>query len=81
MTIAETVAAQRAFFNTGKTLSVPFRRAALRRLRESILYHETEISEALHADLNKSPEESYLCEIGTTLSELRFVEKIGRAHV
>ena len=74
MTIAETVAAQRAFFNTGKTLSVPFRRAALRRLRESILYHETEISEALHADLNKSPEESYLCEIGTTLSELRFVE-------
>ena len=79
MDIQALIAAQRAYFNTGATLSLSARRNALRRLREAIKAHEGDICAALQADLNKSPTESYMCEIGLTLSELSFVEKrLGR---
>lgn len=69
------VAAQRAHFQTGATLSLTARRTALSRLKQAILAHERDITAALLDDLNKSPAESYMCEIGMTLSELSFVEK------
>lgn len=75
MTIEETVARERAFFRTGKTLPYAYRRDALARLRLSILAHEEDINAALRADLNKSPSESYMCEIGMTLSELSHIQK------
>lgn len=75
MDIQALVTAQRAYFNTGDTLSLSARKAALRRLREAITVRERDIHAALRADLNKSPTESYMCEVGLTLSELRFVEK------
>ena len=75
MNIEETVARQRQFFMEGKTLSLSYRRDALARLRQSILTHEADINAALRADLNKSPTESYMCEIGMTLSELSYVQK------
>ena len=79
MDIQALSAAQRAYFNTGATLSLSARRNALRRLREAIKAHEGDICAALRADLNKSSTESYMCEIGLTLSELSFVEKrLGR---
>ena len=75
MDIQALVSAQRAYFNTGATLPLSARRAALQRLREAITAHERDITAALRSDLNKSPTESYMCEVGLTLSELSFVEK------
>ena len=66
-------AAQRAYFQTGATLDIRFRLQALRRLRDWILDHEGEIAGALRRDLGKSPTESWLCETGMVLSELRFL--------
>ena len=75
MDIQALVTAQRAYFNTGATLPLAARRAALKRLRAAIHAREADIHAALRADLNKSPAESYMCEVGMTLSELSFVEK------
>ncbi len=79
MDIQSLVTAQRAYFNTGATLSLSARKAALKRLREAIKAREADISAALQTDLNKSPTESYMCETGLTLSELSFVDRrLGR---
>ena len=73
MQTAELVKAQREFFRTGKTLDVSFRIQALKRLEKSILKYEGELSEALREDLGKSGMESYMCEIGLSLSEIRYI--------
>ena len=75
MDIQALVAAQRAYYRSGATLRLADRRAALDRLRRAILERESKINSALAADLNKSAPETYMCEIGMTLSELTFVEK------
>ena len=75
MDIQSLVNAQRAHFQTGATLPLSARRAALKRLREAIRAREGDIAAALCADLNKSLTESWMCEVGLTLSELSFVEK------
>ena len=75
MDIQALVTAQRAYFNTGATLPLSARRAALKGLREAIAVYEGRIGTALRSDLNKSSAESYMCEVGLTLSELSFVEK------
>ena len=72
MDIQTLAAAQRAHFQTGATLTLPARREALQTLRREILAREGEITAALAADLNKSPAESYMCEVGMTLAELSF---------
>ena len=76
MEIKEIVAAQRAYFNAGKTLPVAGRIAALNRLREAILRNQDKLNEALMADLNKSPFETYMSEVGLVLDELRYVTKM-----
>ena len=76
MEIKEIVAAQRAYFNAGKTLPVAGRVAALNRLREAILRNQDKLNEALMADLNKSPFETYMSEVGLVLDELRYVTKM-----
>ena len=79
MDIQALVLAQRAHFQTGATLPLSARRAALKALHQAIQERERDITAALAADLNKSPAESYMCEIGMTLSELRYAEKhLGR---
>ena len=65
------VSAQRAYFRTNATLPLQARKAALVKLQRAIRAREKDIAAALHADLGKSPEEAYLCEIGMVLSELR----------
>ncbi len=70
MNISDIVKKQRAFFGERKTFSLPYRLAALRRLERAIHAHEADITAALKADLGKSAAESYMCEIGMTLSEL-----------
>ncbi len=66
---------QRDYFASGKTARVSFRIQALNRLEKAILKYEKELYQALQKDLGKSRAESYMCEVGLTLSELRFVRK------
>ena len=73
MSIESIVSAQYAYFAKGETLSVPFRKAALKKLRSGLLARENEINAALLKDLNKSASESYMCEVGMTLAELNYV--------
>ncbi len=65
--------AQRNYFKSGATLSVQSRIAALDRLCASIKNHEEEIFSALFFDLGKSKLEAYMCELGMTLSEIRYL--------
>lgn len=62
---------QRAFFESGKTLDLGFREAALKRLERAVSEMEGEICEALTKDLGKSRTEGYMCEVGLTLGEIR----------
>ena len=68
--IEETVARQRAFFQTGATRPVAVRVAALKRLKKEIQAREQILLDALQADLHKSHFEGYMCELGLNLDEL-----------
>lgn len=68
--ISELIARQRAYFETGATKPYAFRKAALLRLRDALRRHDTDISEALRKDLNKTSVESYLTETGIVLADL-----------
>ncbi len=57
--VSEVVARQRAFFRTGRTRDLAFRREQLRALRAIVVDAEPSIFEALRADLGKPPFESY----------------------
>ena len=70
--------AQRAYFETGATLPAGMRIAALKKLKKVITAREKEICAALEADLGKSAFESYMCEVGMTLSELGYMIKRTR---
>ena len=66
---------QRKFFATGATLDVSFRIAALKKLYQALQENEQAIAQALHSDLGKSAQESFLCETGMTLSEISYLLK------
>ena len=70
--IEDFVKNQREYFNLGETLPYKFRLEALKNLKNGIEKHEKEIMEALKLDLGKSATESYMCEIGMVLSELKY---------
>ena len=78
--IARIVGDQRAYFKTHATFDVDARRRALVRLREAVRAHETDIAHALKTDLGKSHDEAYMCEIGTSLSEIRHQIARCRSH-
>ena len=71
--IMDLIATQRRFFAGGSTLGTAYRIEALKKLRSCIRTHEKAIMEALRADLGKSAQESYMCEVGLTLSELSYM--------
>lgn len=73
MTIEEILKKQQAFFQSGVTLSVSFRIEMLKKLRGAVRKYETEIGEALKADLGKSDFESFMCETGLVLSEISYM--------
>ncbi len=66
---------QKAFFQSGATYSVAFRKKALTTLYDCICRREGEIFAALKADLGKSPFEGYMCEVGMALDEIRYCIK------
>ncbi len=75
---------QSEFYKTGKTLDPKYRIAALKRLKTAIIEHEDEINAALLADLGKCAFESYMCEVGLSLSEVSWMIKhtssLSREH-
>ena len=75
MTIQEIVKSQRDFFNTNKTLDYKFRKENLLKLKSAIIENQDRIADALKADLGKSYAESFMCEIGMTLSEISYMLK------
>lgn len=84
MDVKELVEQQRIFFNTSKTKDIQFRSQALKTLKNSILFHEQDIKDALYKDLHKADMESYFSEIGMVLSELSFtlnrIQKWSKKH-
>ena len=69
-TIHEIVLKQRAFFRTGVTLDVNWRMEQLRKLKQAVIDHQQELEAALWEDLNKSPTEAYLCDLGPVIVEI-----------
>src|SRR5215204_3761331 len=58
------------YFNSGVTASYAFRKEKLELLKSAILRHEAALMAALNEDLKKSPEESWVTEIGFVIAEI-----------
>jgi aldehyde dehydrogenase (NAD+) len=58
------------YYKTGATRSYSFRIEQLKKLKNAVLQHEEEIYVALHTDLHKSKEETWVTEIGFLLTEI-----------
>ncbi len=68
--ITNIIEKQRAFFRTGKTLDIKFRKEQLKKLKTAVLAHEEEFERALYEDLGRSKVEAYLCDIGPIITEV-----------
>ena len=64
---------QRAYYRTGATIPVAFRIAQLKKLYAAVKKYETDINDALKADLGKSHFEGFMCESGLVLSEISYM--------
>lgn len=77
--IADIHEKQKAFFRTGTTLDLAFRKEMLMKLLTAMEKWEDRLSEALWADLHKSYEEAYLTELSIVKGEIRtHLKKAGR---
>ena len=77
--IEELVRKQRAFFATGTTRDIEWRRFQLREFRNGLQRWEKPLCDALWKDLHKSYEEAYMTEIGLVYGEIReATSKVGR---
>ncbi|MEJ7610402.1 MAG: aldehyde dehydrogenase [Ferruginibacter sp.] len=75
MVSTEQLNAMRAYFETGITKSYAFRKAQLKKLKDAVQLHESELFDALYRDLRKSPEECWITENGFFLTELNHALK------
>lgn len=66
---------QRTYFLSGATLSIEGRKKALADLKKAIKDYEEKIADAIKADLGKSHDEAFMCEIGLTISEISYMQK------
>ena len=73
--VKEILKRQRDFFSLGRTLPVSFRIDMLKKLYLAVKENEEVIFEALRLDLGKSEYESYMCEVGLSLSEISYLIK------
>ncbi len=73
--IDEILKKQRDFFASGATIPLNFRKDMLKRLYDAINKNRDAICGALKCDLGKSDYESFMCEIGMTLSEISYMLK------
>ncbi len=68
--IHDLVTKQREFFKTKVTLDINYRLRALKKLKQMLLDNEEIIEQALVKDLNKTPFEGYLTDIGPCIVEI-----------
>ncbi len=73
--IRQTISAQRAFFNSGRTRDIGFRIAQLKKLKSALIRHEADIAKALTGDFSKCEFETYSTEVGLILSGITEFEK------
>ena len=64
---------QRAYYKSGVTVPVEFRIEQLKKLYATVKKYETEVNDALKADLGKSHYEGFMCESGLVLSEISYM--------
>ncbi len=80
--IESLVEAQRAFYATGATRDIDFRKRQLRAFREGLKKWEIPLCDALWTDLHKSGEEAFMTEIGLIYGEigdaLKHIDKWAR---
>lgn len=60
----------RLFFESGATQPLTFRKRQLQLLKEAILKYEQSLYDALYSDLKRSPEESWVTELGVVMAEI-----------
>ncbi len=71
--------AQKAYFRSGGTLNVGFRKAMLRKFLTAMEKWENKLAEALWTDLHKSYEEAYMTEISIVKAEIKnHLKHVGR---
>ncbi|MEA5571814.1 aldehyde dehydrogenase [Calothrix sp. UHCC 0171] len=73
--ISDVLREQRQYFRAGATKSVDFRIAQLQALKQVVIEHESEILEALKADLNKPEFEAYTSEFSFVIQEINYALK------
>lgn len=77
--IQELVEKQRAFYATGTTRDVQWRKQQLKAFKAGLQKWEKPLADALWDDLHKSYEEAYLTEIGLVYGEIgEAIRKVGR---
>ena len=64
---------QRKFYKSGATIPVDFRIKQLKKLYATVKKYQTEVNDALTADLGKSHFEGFMCESGLVLSEISYM--------
>ncbi|BAK80727.1 aldehyde dehydrogenase family protein [Candidatus Arthromitus sp. SFB-rat-Yit] len=75
MSIEKIFYAQKEFFNSDATISVNFRIINLTKLKKELLKNEYEIYTALHKDLGKSEEDSFVSEFSHCINEINYFIK------
>lgn len=73
--VKEIFQGQKAFFATGKTRDIQFRKEQLTQLKQAIHDYESDIIEALFQDLGKSRFEGALTEVAYCQQELDYIRK------
>ncbi|WP_207511490.1 aldehyde dehydrogenase [Longitalea luteola] len=69
----------RAFYESGATRTLLFRKQQLQLLKAAIIKYEQALYAALYSDLKKSAEESWVTELGVVMAELnRALRKLGK---
>ena len=77
--IPSIIESQRAYFRTGATLDINFRRQMLKKLQTALAKWEKPLADALWTDLHKSYEEAYLTELSIVKGEIaNHIRHIGK---
>ncbi len=75
MDFADLIHRQRAFFQSGATRPLAFRREQLEKFSAALERHESSLLAALQADLRKSPFQGFASELGPLRAEIRHALK------
>ena len=70
---------QRNYYRSGATISVKFRINQLKKLYSAVKKYQSEINDALTADLGKSSYEGFMCESGLVLAEISYMIRHTRS--